>query len=579
MGLKYTATQRVQDMIEQGEASKNRSKVFRESHLDKVPLEQRRFYVWANPRFLTIIGILVIVPILVAWIQYLGWGLPADMGYPSIASLPESAAHGFPGWIRITHFVNFMFMILLVRSGLSILMDHPRLYLDRGCTPGNEVIKFNKVKIPKDRIWTAKDDCVYLSPLWSLPGGKHTVGIARSWHFLSVLVFLVNGFIFVGLLLFTNQWQRLVPTSFDIVGQAWNVWVHYATLHLPVEPNGFYFYNPLQQLAYFGVVFIMAPLSLLTGLAMSPAIDNRYPWYPKLFGNRQVARLIHFLLLLGYIGFVIVHVGLVIYTGFARNMNHIVFGTDVSNMTGIWVGLAAIAAMIAVIAGINVFAWKHPEVAQKLHKVIITPFLAVTLNPLKPSERYTEKDISPHYWPNGKMPVSEDWLTLKENGFQDYKLKIFGLVEHPMEISFGDLLKMMDITTISHHHCIQGWSGIAKWEGVSFKKIIDMVKPLPSAKTAVFVSYGEGLEGGLYYNTQLTSNLINEECMLALKMNGKLLPIEHGAPSRLRVENQLGYKMVKWIRDIEFVESEAPIGLGHGGKNEDDEFFDLIPNI
>ncbi len=77
---------------------------------------------------------------------------------------------------------------------------------------------------------------------------------------------------------------------------------------MPAEPNGFYHYNAIQQLSYFGVVFILAPLAILTGMAMSPAIENRFHWFPKLFGNRQSARSIHFLVMIAYIIFTIIHV-------------------------------------------------------------------------------------------------------------------------------------------------------------------------------------------------------------------------------------------------------------------------------
>jgi thiosulfate reductase cytochrome b subunit len=125
--------------------------------------------------------------------------------------------------------------------------------------------------------------------------------MARAWHFLSVQGFLLNGFIFVALLFFTDQWKRLVPVSWEIIPAAWNSFVHYATFHLPAEPNGFYQFNPLQQLSYFAVIFVMAPLSMLTGIAMSPAVDNRFPIFPKLFGSRQGARSIHFMLVVGYL--------------------------------------------------------------------------------------------------------------------------------------------------------------------------------------------------------------------------------------------------------------------------------------
>src|SRR6185437_182658 len=144
------------------------------------------------------------------------------------------------------------------------------------------------------------------------------------------------------LLFFTDQWRRLVPTSWEIVPAAWKAFVYYATFHLPAEPNGFYQFNPLQQLSYFAVTFVMAPLSMLTGIAMSPAIDNRFPFFPKLFGSRQGARSIHFILLIGYLCFLAVHVGLVAVTGFVRNMNHIVTGSDNTHSSGLIIGLIVI---------------------------------------------------------------------------------------------------------------------------------------------------------------------------------------------------------------------------------------------
>ena len=75
------------------------------------------------------------------------------------------------------------------------------------------------------------------------------------------------------------------PVSWEIIPAAWKAFVYYATFHLPVEPNGFYQYNPLQQLSYFGVIFVMAPLSMLTGIAMSPAVDNRFPIFQSCFGT------------------------------------------------------------------------------------------------------------------------------------------------------------------------------------------------------------------------------------------------------------------------------------------------------
>ena len=111
------------------------------------------------------------------------------------------------------------------------------------------------------------------------------------------------------------------------------------------------------------------------------------------------------------------------------------------------------------------------------------------------------------------------------------------------------------------------------------RELIALVRPMPQAKVVAFFSFGEGLYGNFYYDTQLIENVLKPECLLAFEMNGQPLPEVYGAPVRLRVENQLGYKMVKWIERIEFIESEKQIGLGEGKKNEDDEYFDLLPNI
>ncbi len=198
----------------------------------------------------------VVVPTIIAYVQWAVAGLPAVPPIPNV--IPGGAEpHGFPAWLRITHYTNFLFLILLIRSGLQILADHPRLYWNVHCTPGTEWLRLTPNKVPRDRVWTAKEDSGYLSPWIGLPGYRHTIGMARHWHFLSIPFWVGNGVIFVLLLFATGQWKRLVPTSWEIFPDAWAVFVHYATLHLPSEPNGFYRYNALQQLTYFGVVFIL----------------------------------------------------------------------------------------------------------------------------------------------------------------------------------------------------------------------------------------------------------------------------------------------------------------------------------
>ena len=539
----------------------------------------RRFRIWVRPSIPIGIAAVVLAVFLAAWIEFAVAGLPQVPPVPQVSTTSPTAPHGFPLWVRYCHFFNFFFVMMLIRSGLSILADHPRLYFNDGCTPGSEWIRFTPIKVPRDRLWTAKDDSRYISPVVATPGYRHTIGIARVWHFINVHGFIITGILFVILLFDTEQWRRIVPTSSLVLLQAWNIFVHYATFHLPAEPNGFYGYNALQQIAYFTVVFVFGPLAIATGIAMSPAVVNRFPWYAKIFGGRQSARSIHFLTMLSFFAFLVVHFTLVAMTGFARNMNHIVMGTDDMGSAGMIWGFVGIAVVVLSWFVAHYLSWHHPRALQNALQSVTYPMQLLTLNRLAPNMNYSEQEISPYFWPNGKVPVREDWKRMAERAFQDYRLKVSGLVDNPVELSLANLEELGLVEDITMHHCIQGWSGIAKWGGVPMRRLIELVRPQPGARVAAFFSFGEALYGGTYYDTQTIENLLNAECLLAFQMNGEPLPLVYGAPLRLRVENQLGYKMVKWIERIEFLRSEKDVGKGEGGTNEDDEYFDLLPNI
>lgn len=539
----------------------------------------RRLRLRVGRTYLVLGAFAALAPLAAAWGWYLAFGLPtlAPMGHHIPAAVDNPI--GFPAWLRLTHFVNLSLMVLLVRSGLSILMDHPRLYWNDHSTPGSDWIRFTPLDVPTDRVWTAKDDSRYLSPWIGLPGFRHTIGIARHWHFLCAFFWLANGLAFVALLLFTSQWRRLLPTDLTIFAEAWKVMVHYATFHLPVEPDGFYKYNPLQQLAYAGVVFCIAPISLLTGLAMSPAMDNRFLWYPKLFGGRQRARSIHFLALCGYAAFLVPHVTMVAITGLRQNMNHIVFGTDDTGIGGVVIGAIALAGLVVACWGAHQISWRKPRALQMTFRAVLGPLQRQITNRMPSRTRYTRADISPYFWPNGQLPTSEEWQSLGPKRRQGFKLTVSGLVENPVELSIEEMRALGKQEQITLHHCIQGWSGVAAWGGLPIAELVKLVRPLPEARVVVFRSYGEGHYGGEYYDTLMLANATHPETILAYEMNYEPLSDLHGAPLRLRAENQLGFKMVKWIRSIEFVASEKTIGKGFGGKNEDDEYYPVVANI
>jgi DMSO/TMAO reductase YedYZ molybdopterin-dependent catalytic subunit len=160
-----------------------------------------------------------------------------------------------------------------------------------------------------------------------------------------------------------------------------------------------------------------------------------------------------------------------------------------------------------------------------------------------------------------------------------YRLRVGGNVTNPVELSLADLAALGTQRQITMQHCIHGWSGIAEWGGLPLARLIEIVQPAPEARVVIFHSFGEGLYGGEYYDTLGLEDARHTQTILAHEMNGVPLPDLYGAPLRLRAENQLGYKMVKWIRSIEFAVSERTVGRGYGGRNEDDEYFPLVANI
>lgn len=148
----------------------------------------KRMRIGIKLYMVVIFAIIILFAVVAAWLQYLIAGLPAD---PLLifSSITPADPIGFPMWVNLSHWVNFFFLVLIIRSGLSILVDHPRLYWNNGCKPGTDWIRFTPLKKPKDKSWTAKEDSRYISPVLGLPGYRHSIGIARAWHFITVPIF------------------------------------------------------------------------------------------------------------------------------------------------------------------------------------------------------------------------------------------------------------------------------------------------------------------------------------------------------------------------------------------------------
>jgi DMSO/TMAO reductase YedYZ molybdopterin-dependent catalytic subunit len=190
------------------------------------------------------------------------------------------------------------------------------------------------------------------------------------------------------------------------------------------------------------------------------------------------------------------------------------------------------------------------------------------------AREFQEKDLSPVFKANGStMPADEAYQALMQDGFADWRLKIDGLVARPVSLSIADLKRLPQRTQITRHDCVEGWSAIGKWTGVPLGLILKSVGLAPNARFAVF-HCADDLEGstdgsGLYYESIDLIDAFHPQTILAHAMNGKPLEVAHGAPLRLRVERQLGYKQAKYVMRIEIVERFDQMARGKGGFWED----------
>ncbi|WP_442336303.1 cytochrome b/b6 domain-containing protein [Corynebacterium sp.] len=233
--------------------------------------------------------------------------------YPGEYHLPEFVDDGFPAWARWTHFLNFFFLFLIIQSGLRVRRQQ---------------------KPPA--VWQPKK------------GGKK-ISIHLWLHTSLDLLWILNGVIFIVLLFVSGHWARIVPTSWEVFPNAASAMLQYATLDWPAE-NGWVNYNSIQQLMYFVVVFIAAPLAIISGLRQSE-------WWPKEAKTLNkiypapVARAIHYPTMLFFVLFVVIHVFLVFATGMKKNLDHMFAGTPIGGWGGfIWFVAAILVSIAALFA-------------------------------------------------------------------------------------------------------------------------------------------------------------------------------------------------------------------------------------
>lgn len=486
---------------------------------------------------------------------------------------------GLPAIIILAHLINLFCLVLLIRSGIQILYDHPKLYWTDDTTDDNHWLRFGKKIMPKDRLWTSLDEAEDPGKL-ALPGGTHNLGAARHWHFTTAIVWILTGLIYIGFLFVSGSWHRIVPTDVGIFHRAIDVAYNYMTLNIPPEAaNGSY--NALQQLTYFSVIFILPPFMILTGLAMSPALVAKFPGLLKLFGGRrQIARSLHFIGMTAASLFILVHITIALLFHFYDSVKRITLGsTDVNFAYALTLFVAALILLVAFNIWASFFTLNNQIKVRRGLTRFYAPVVRFLFGWMKSDQRYTKKDISPFFRTNGYPPKSGEWLALKENDFKDWHLKVHGLVDEPLNMSLHQIKSLKKQNQITKHNCIQGWTGVAEWGGLPMTEIIKMCHPKSNAKYVLFHCYDIDDKGAAYYAGLRLSDMYDKQTILAYEMNGETLPIEHGAPLRLRCEVKYGYKMAKYLKSIEFVDSFENVGQGRGGYREDTVFFDWEASI
>jgi DMSO/TMAO reductase YedYZ molybdopterin-dependent catalytic subunit len=183
------------------------------------------------------------------------------------------------------------------------------------------------------------------------------------------------------------------------------------------------------------------------------------------------------------------------------------------------------------------------------------------------AQEFSAADLSPEFRSNGTAnPDDRQYQALAANHFADWSLKIDGLVRRPLQMTLQQLRAMAGRTQITRHDCVEGWSAIGKWTGVPLSAVLKLAAPRPEARFVVFhCADPMDANGSKYYESIDFEDAYHPQTILAYDLNDGPLPIANGAPLRIRIERQLGYKMAKYIMRIELVESFANIGAGKGG--------------
>jgi len=213
--------------------------------------------------------------------------------------------------------------------------------------------------------------------------------------------------------------------------------------------------------------------------------------------------------------------------------------------------------------------WSRAFVDTAERLTLRTQRLILARKPL--AREFALNDVSAHFPVNGSRVAPGDaYQRLVDNGFQDWKLRIHGLVRNPLALSLTELRQLGARAQITMHNCDEGWNAIGQWIGVPLGLLLTMAGLAPSARYVVFHCLDKKADdGNFYYESIDLFDAYHPQTILAYDMNGRPLPVEHGAPLRLRVETQIGYKNAKFVDRVEVVDRLTSFGKGRGGWWED----------
>ncbi|GAB47723.1 molybdopterin-dependent oxidoreductase [Mobilicoccus pelagius] len=497
---------------------------------------------------------------------------------------------GFPVWLRVEHFLNLVFVSFLIRSGIEILGTYPKLYRSQHTVPGTAWAQFTVQSQAKHKYYTVGGEYDDYSPRLSMPG-KGMLGLGRYWHFMTVTFFVITWVAYLVLLFGTGQWRRYIPTDLGVVAQAGRDMIAYLAFTVPHAPEGLPF-NAIQQLSYAGVVFVLTPLVILTGAFQSPAIANHFSRLNRAMGGRQVIRSLHFLCLVAYLVFVVIHVAMVLLHGWGHETSKMVFGHSDSPVTGGVIFAVALALLVVAHVAATRWSLRDGRAVERVHNVIVRPWSNLLYR--LPARMHYDRDnvtgtdvglknATQNFRGSGRPPETDEYLALMANCYvDDYALEIGGYVERPMTLTVPQLRELAQghsQTTL--HHCVQGFSSIGKWRGIPVSALLELAGPLPGATDVVYVSFqnmgrDDALyEGGLYYESNPMIEALHPQTLVAFELNDEgEIAAKNGAPVRLRVETSTGFRSIKWLERIEVVNRYDIIGQGRGGYFEDVDFFD-----